>query len=144
MAGYQIISDINDRPCKQLRISSLAVTVGDLLERLTGAVNWTATSATSTSWTRKAIAMENVASGATTVLAIELDGSETVRVPGTSTAVVTDDGDFCAAATVATITNAATNVTTDACVFVQTGIGPGTTDCIGNVLVGNGIDNAYA
>ena len=141
MAGYSIIRDDRDKGAREIRITSLAVTIGDLLERLTGAVNWTATSASSEAHTRKAIAMETVASGATTVLAIELDGSELVRVPGTGTAAVTDDGDQMAASTVAIVANTHTNVSADShVVFVQEGIGPAATDLIGHVLVGNGIN----
>jgi len=140
MAGYSIIRDINDTPAKQIPISSLAVAVGDLLELIAGATAWTANATASDCFNRKAIAMEAVTTSATSVLAIELDGSETVRVDSNATASTDHNGDLMDATDENTVNNDGTTVSDQSCVFMQEGIGPGTKEIIGHVLVGNGVD----
>ena len=140
MAGYSIIRDINDTPAKQIPISTLAVEIGDLLELIAGAVAWTATATSSDYFNRKAIAMEAVESGATSVLAIELDGTETVRVDSNATANTDHNGDIMDATDENTVNNDGSTVTDQSCIFMQEGIGPESKEIVGRVLVGKGVD----
>ena len=140
MAGYSIIRDINDTPAKQIPISTLAVEVGDLLELVAGATTWTATATASNYFTRKAIAMEAAVSGDSSVLAIELDGTETIRAESNATASADHNGDLMDATDENTVNNDGTTVSDQSCLFVQDSIGPGTTEIIGRILVGKGVD----
>lgn len=138
MAGFYIVSDINDSPMRTLPTSSLTAAVGDLIELTAGATTWAKCTSTSDHFTRKAIVMQAVTS-ASTVLAQELKGSEEVVAEANQTAVVTANGDRQTLTDENTVANTGTDVTGQAVSFVQTGI-VGTTKVKGYVLVGSGVD----
>lgn len=140
MAGFKILKDINDSPAKKVAISSITVTIGDLLELVGGATSWTACTATSTFFNRKVIAMENATTAATEVLVQELTGTETVEGDCTNTANTAHNGDLMVLTDKATINNTGTTSTTECAVFIQDGAGSTTTKLVGRILVGNGVN----
>jgi hypothetical protein len=140
MAGFNILSDINDSGAKKVPISSITVTIGDLLELVGGATTWTACTATSAHFNRKAIAMENATTAATEVLVQELTGTETVEVDVTNTAAAADNGDLMVLTDKDTVNNTHTTSTTEYACFIQDKPGKTTTKIIGRVLVGNGVN----
>jgi len=141
MAGFKILKDINDSPAKKLPISSLAVTIGDLLELAVGATTWTAVTASSEYFTRKAIAMETVTSSATEVLCQEVNGTETVEVDCVAgTANADDNGDRMIATDKDSINNTGTDDASENVVFIQDGVGSTTSKIIGRIIVGNGVN----
>lgn len=139
MAGFKVIKDKNDAEFKELPVSSQTLAVGDLIELTAGSTTWAACTATTDFFTRKAIAMEAVTSAATTVLAYELDGKETVSVEANATANTAHNGDRMTLTDKNTVANTGSDVTGQAVSFVQDGI-DGTTSIVGRVLVGNGVD----
>lgn len=141
MAGFNILSDINDSGAKKVPISSITVTIGDLLELVGGATSWTACTATSAHFNRKAIAMENATSAATEVLVQELTGTETVAadcVAGTADAA--DNGDLMVLTDKDSVNNTGTTSTTEYACFIQDKVGENTSKIIGRVIVGNGVN----
>lgn len=139
MAGFSVLKDINDRPLKKVPVSSLTAAIGDLLELTAGSTTWAKVTSSSDHFTPKAILMETLTS-ASQALVFELDGTEEVRVEAANTANAAHNGDRMAATDENTVNNSGTDVTGQAVVFLQTGIGPGSTEIVGRVLVGNGVD----
>ena len=142
MAGYKIIRDDRSKGFTSVPISSLTVSVGDLLERTAGAATWALTTSSSNHFTRKAIAQEPATTAATSVSVIELDGSEEVEVESANNSDAAHNGDRMAATDEDTVNNSGSDVTGQAVVFVQTGVLGATADkrIVGKVLVGSGVD----
>lgn len=141
MAGFNILSDINDSPSKKVTISSITVTIGDLLELVGDSTTWTACTATSAYFNRKAIAMENATTSETEVLVQELTGTETVEADCVATTASTDDnGDLMVLTDKDSVNNTGTTSTTEYAAFIQDTIGETTSKIIGRVLVGNGVN----
>jgi len=139
MAGFNVLRDIDDTGLKTLPVSSMTAAIGDLLELTAGSANWAKVTSTSNFFTRKAIVMETITS-ASSVLCLELDGTETVEVQSAATASTAHNGDRMAATDENTIDNSGTDVTGQAVVFVQEAIGRTSTLIVGRVLVGSGVD----
>lgn len=140
MAGFKVISAMTEGQLNELPISSLALVIGDLIERIASATTWVKTTATTDFFTRKAIVMQTVTTAATVVLAYELDGTETVEAQVTNTAAATHNGDRMTLTDENTVNNTGTDVTGQATSFIQDRPGSTTTSIIGRVLVGNGVD----
>lgn len=147
MAGFKIVRDDRNKGATPLPISSIAVTVGDLLELIHGATTWTLCTTSSAATSRKAIAIQTVTTAATEVAAIILDGLELVEATSDNAADATHNGDGMILGTATTgamtISNTGTTVASSETeqVFVQSGINStvSTTQILGYVLVGNGI-----
>lgn len=147
-AGFKIVRDDRNKGAQALQAVSIVVTVGDLLESILGSVGWSLVTTSSTAWTRKAIAMETIASSATGVVnAIILDGTELVEVGLTNNGASADDGDGMIIGTATTgamvINNTGTTVanTTAAQIFQQKEIVGAAADkrAVGFVQCGNSI-----
>lgn len=139
MAGFRIIGNIVEAEGQDLPVSSQTLAVGDLIERTAGSANWAATTSSTNFFTEKAIVDQAVTSSATTVHAVRLNGFEKVAVEGANTSAVADNGDRMALTDKNTVNNSGTDVTGQAVAFIQDGI-VGTTEIVGRVLVGNGVD----
>lgn len=142
MAGFEVISDLNDAQFQKVDVSSLTTTIGELLERTAGSTTWAACSATTDFFTPKAIAMEAVTS-ASSVLVYRLTGLETVKAVANNSSSTTHNGDRMTLITNAyTVSNTGSDVTGQAVCFVQEGVIGVTGDkrIVGRVLVGNGVD----
>jgi hypothetical protein len=147
MAGFIIRNDDRNKGAIQLPTSSIAVTVGDLLELVHGATTWTLCTTSSNAATRKAIATETITTSGTSVNGIILDGSELVEATVDNAASTNHNGDGMILGTATTgamtINNTGTTVagTTMAQVFAQ--YAPvstvSTTQVLGWILVGNGV-----
>lgn len=143
MAGFRVIKDLNDARLEKLPVSSQTLSVGDLIELTAGSANWAATTSSTNHFTPKAIAMEAVTSSATQVLAYLLDGDEFVAVESANTANTSHNGDRMALTDKNTVNNSGSDATGQAVAFVQTGTSGAagsTTEIVGHVLVGNGVD----
>jgi len=140
MVGFKVLSSMRDSSFGKLPITTLALAIGDLIEQEAGIATWTKGDATSNHWTRKAIVLEAVASGATSVLAYELDGFEKVEAQCANTAAAADIGDRMILTDENTVNNSHTDVTGGYPAFIMDKIGSTTTSIIGRVLVGNGVD----
>ena len=144
MAGFRVHKSIVDLPCEKVTISSLAVTIGDLLELIPGeASTWTATTANSLNYSRKAIAMETVANTATSVLVQPLSGFELVAAESANDSAVADNGNLMVLSDVNTVNNSHTTSASEKACFLQTGTLGATTDkvILGHVMVGNSVDS---
>ena len=142
MAGFKLLRDDNDKGAKSLPVVSIAVAVGDLLELLVGAVSWTAVTASSNFFSRKAVALAACTSSATEVLCFECDGTETFEVESANNSDVLHNGDRMIATDVNTVNNTGTDNTSQNAVFIQDGVIGAAADkrITGRVLVGNGVD----
>lgn len=136
--GFNVIKDIRDNPLRTLPLTSATYAIGDLVELTAGSTTWAKVTSSSDFFTRKAIVME--AGTLTSGLAMELTGNELVRVESANTANAAHNGDRMAFTDANTVNNSGSDVVLQAVGFVQTGIGPGTTEIVGYVLVGNGVD----
>lgn len=142
MAGFEIIKDISDKGTKLLPIASQAYVVNDLLTLAVGSTTWTPAASTTGYFLRKAIAMETVASTATSILAVELDGTETVRAESANNGNTSHNGDRMVLTDANTVNNTGTDDTGENVAFIQEGIAGATTDkrLIGRVVVGPGVN----
>jgi len=142
MQGFAIIKDDRDKGFSNLPISSLALSIGDLIEVTAGSTAWAKTTSSTNFFTRKAIVMETTTTDDSDVLAIELDGSEIVKAESGSNSSTDDNGDRMALTDENTVNNSGTDDSGQAVAFVQYGtIGAASDKVIyGKVLVGSGVD----
>jgi hypothetical protein len=140
MAGFRVVKSVEEAQLKKLTITSLTLAVGELIEQVAGATTWTACTSSSTHYTRKAICMEATTSGSS-VLAYILTGHEEV-IATVGTASAADNGDAMVLTNSTTVNNTGTNSTAKEACFLQTGIGAITTEIVGRVLVGDGLNSA--
>lgn len=140
MVGFKILSTPSETALKKFPISSQTVLVGDLFERVAGATTWTACTATSNHFTRKAIALEAASTSATEFLGYEVTGDEEVEVQVTNTASASHNGDLMVLTDKNTVNNTGTTATTEYVCFIQDRPGSTTTSVIGHICVGNGVD----
>jgi hypothetical protein len=144
MAGFIIRRDDRNKGAISVPVSSIVVTVGDLLELVDGAANWTLCTTASTCSTRKAIAIQTVANTASEVAAIILDGNELVEATTDNTASANHNGDSMILGTATTgamtINNTGTTVgsTETEQQFVQFKV-KGDNSVLGFIQVGNGV-----
>ena len=143
--SFKVLKDINDSPCKRVTISSITVTIGDLLQLPIGGVAWTLVTSASLHQARKAIAMESATTAATTLLVQELNGTETVEANCVAgTASLTHNGDRMVATDCTSIYNSGTDSTAKEAIFIQSGIGSTTSKIVGRVVVGSGVNPGAA
>jgi hypothetical protein len=138
MAGFKVVGDIDDKGLKKRPVSSLTAAVGDLIELTAGSTTWAACTSSSNYFTRKAIVMEPV-TAASQVLSFELDGTESVVADLTNAANAAHNGDRMVLTDENAVNNTGSDATGQTAVFVQDGI-VGTTQAIGRVIVGPGVD----
>lgn len=138
--AFRVLTDSDDRNIQKLPISSLTITLGELIELVSGATTWTECTSTSNHFTRKAIALEAATTSDTTVLAYELTGNERVEATVTNTASASHNGDSMVLTNSNTVNNTGTNATTEYICFIQEKVGKDTSTIVGRVVVGNGVD----
>ena len=142
MVGFKVLSAMKDAAFEEKPISTLALAVGDLIERDADDTTWVKTDSSSECFTRKAIVFEATTASDTKVLSYELDGTEVVEAQCTNTADASDNGDRMTLTDENTVNNSGSDVSTSVVSFIQDRLGSTTTSIIGRVLVGNGIDLA--
>lgn len=151
MAGFKIVRDDRNKGATKLTATSIVVTSGDLLELVHGETSWALATGSSVASTRKAIAIETIASSATGVVsAIILDGTELVSATTDHTTSANHNGDGMIIGTgttgAQTIDNTGTTVasSTSAQQFVQykPDNTKDTTTVLGYILVGDGVLHA--
>lgn len=140
--AFELIGDYTDKGTFLAPISSQTLAVGDLIERTAGATTWAATTSSSDFFTRKAICLEAATSSDTEVLAVELDGTESVKVESANNSNTAHNGDRMALTDANTVNNSGSDVTGQAVGFIQDGVSGSAAEkrIIGKVLVGNGVD----
>ena len=143
MAGFEVIGDIKDGSLRKLPVSTYTGAIGDLIELAIGSTTWSACTAASQGWSRKAIVMET-ATAASSVLAYELNGSETVKAESNASGAAAANGDRMILTDTNTVNNTGTDNTSEEACFIQDGYAGAATDkrIVGRVIVGNGVDPA--
>ena len=142
MAGFRVYKSIVDLPCEKLPSTTLTASKGDLLELVPGEASvWTACTAASYPWSKKAIVMEDVVS-VSSVLATVLTGDELVAAESAGPSAVADNGNLMLLTDTNTVNNTGTTTSAEEACFLQTGTLGATTDkvILGYVLVGNSVD----
>lgn len=141
-SGFKVVGDHDDKGFISVDISSITVTVDDLLELIAGATVWTAVTSSSNYFTRKGIAQESVTTSATEIKIYEVDGTERVEAEAVASSDSADNGDRMAATDSNTVNNSGTDVSGQAVVFVQDRAVGASSDnrILGRILVGNGVD----
>ena len=136
--AFKVNKDINDSPLKVLTMTSATYAVGDLVELVNGTTSWAKCTSSSNHFTRKAITM---ASGTTvtSLLCMELNGTEEVQAESTNTANTAHNGDYMVLSDENTVNNTGTTSSAQTACFVQDGVA-GTTQIVGRVIVGGGVD----
>ena len=116
--------------------------MNDLLEVAVGATTWTAVTASSNYFSRKAIALEAATTASTEVLCFELDGNEDVEAESANNSNADHNGDRMLATDTNTVNNTGTDNTSQNVVFIQDKVVGAAADkrIVGRVLVGNGVD----
>ena len=139
---FEITNDNVDKGAKLIPISSITVVKGDLLELLVGATSWTLTTSASEHWTRKAIAQAAATTADSEVLAIQLDGNETVKVESANNSNTSHNGDRMLLTDANTANNTGTDNTSEEACFIQDGAVGAAADkrITGRVMVGKGMN----
>lgn len=145
-AGFFLRRSVGTEQALPHPISSLAVSIGDMLDLDVGAVAWTAADANSLHWTKKAVAVEAVANTATSVLAIDVLPGQLWEAEGVNSAAAADNNDRMVLTDKNTVNNTGTDSAAKEAVFIQTGYAGATTDkrLLGEIVYGNGINPAAA
>ncbi len=120
--------DAADTEMIELELSSVATTVGCLLELVDGASTWTLATSSSNARTLKAVAQEVVASGAAAVKAILVNPTQLWVAATTNNAATADTGDRMVLTDNLTVNNTGTDSTGAAAVFQQIKVVGATTE----------------
>ncbi len=141
MVGFNVRKDISDRPSRVLPCASATYVAGDLIELVAGATTWAKVTSSSNYFTRKAICMDN-GTTVSSILAMELAGTELIQVESANNSNVTHNGDRMVFTDENTVNNTGADSTSQTAGFVQTGtVGAvGDQQILGFVLVGSGVD----
>jgi hypothetical protein len=125
-----------------LPISSITVSVGDMLVLAIGATTWTLATSTSTHFLKKAVAIEAATTAATEVNAILVSSDQEWEATGNTTSAAADNGDRMVLTNTSTVNNTGTDSVTEYVCFLQKGYAGATTDnkLVGWILTGNGVD----
>lgn len=125
MTGFQLVtSPYKSEEATTVTISSLAVTAGDLLELDVGATAWTAADANTEHWQKKAVAVQTVASTATTVRVIPVLPGQTWLAETANNSAAADNGDRMLLTDANTVNNTGTdNTSEEACVIQVAPVG---------------------
>lgn len=139
MSGFELKQDPMETQFIECPTSSLAVTMGDLLERAVGATTWSATTATSGHFTQKAVAIETIAATASVVKCILVHPWQSWAAEVTNTVAAADNGDSMVLTDVNTVNNTHTNATSEYINFIQDGI-LADGRALGRIPAGNGVN----
>lgn len=132
-----------DTQAELLPVSSLTVTVGEVLELDAGAANWTAGDASTQHWQKKAVAMESVTSSATAVKVILVNDYQIWEADAENAGAAADNGDrMILGAAGLTVNNTGTDSAAQVACFVQLRPTGATADktVIGFLIAGSGVD----
>ena len=140
--AFRLVKDPTDTQAELLALSSVATVSGSLLERTAGATTWVLCTATSDHFTRKAVAIELVASGTAEVKAILVNDLQLWEADATNSSDAADDGDRMILTDSVTVNNTGTDVSGQKPAFVQDGFSGLAADntIIGRIITGTGID----
>lgn len=127
-AFFTLVGDRAEHAMIEVPISSITVTVGELLELVDGAATWTAATATSNARTLKGVAQE-AASSAATVVKVLLCGTSQLWVAATTNnADSAHVGDRMVLTDANTVNNTGSDNTGAAAVFQMLAVSGATTD----------------
>lgn len=130
--GFKLIADPNNTEFRVFTISSQAFTIGDLVDMSRTAGTVTPATASSTTVSIRAVAMETVTSAATSMLTALVQPWQRWSADTTNTPVSTDNGQRMILTDKATVNNTHTDSTTSSGVFEQLGV----VDATGKRIVG--------
>jgi ABC-type anion transport system duplicated permease subunit len=125
-----------------LPISSITVSIGDMLYLGIGATTWSLGTSATTHFAKKAVAIEAATTAATEVNAILVSADQVWEATSNADAAAADNGDRMVLTDTATVNNTHTDATTEYVCFLQKGYAGATTDkkLVGWILTGNGVD----
>lgn len=140
--GFTLQTDRGVEDGIPLPISSIAVTVGDMLMLTVGATTWVAGTSSTTHWERKAVAMETVTSAATEVKCQEIFPGQMWIVELANNSDAAHNGDRMVLTDTNTVNNTGTDSAAKEAVFIQySPLGTNTDKrAIGRFVAGNGVN----
>ena len=116
----RLVKDPQNTEIIEVTISSLALTVGDIVELEIGATAWTIANNTTEHWFKKAVAAETVTSSATVVKVIPIYAEQTWEVDGDSNSSSSHDGDrMILSVTAGQVQNTGSDDTSEEACFIQ-------------------------
>lgn len=106
--AFELVSDPMEPQVEYLPISSVTLSVGELMELDAGSTTWTIGDASTINWQRKAVAIEAATTSATEVKAMLVHPFQLWKVGTTANSADSGDGDnFIVASGGLTVTNTA-------------------------------------
>jgi len=141
--AFRLAKDPTDSHADYLPLSSLAVTVGTMIELDLGAATWTLANASTQFWQRKAVAIETVTTSATEVKAIIVNELQEWDVDLDNNSNSAHNGDrMLLSATAGQVNNTGTDdATEDACFVQRVEVGAvGDQRCLGHFVGGSGVN----
>ena len=141
--AFRLVKDPTNSEAVYVPLSSLAVTVGTMLELDIGATAWTLANASTEHWQRKVVAIETVTTSASEVKAIIVNDLQTWDVDLDNNGAAAHDGDrMLLSATAGQVNNTGTDNTSEEACFVQHAFVGAASDarCIGKFVGGSGVN----
>ena len=135
-SGFSLIRDPNPTEFRTFTISSQAFTIGDLVDVSRTAGTVTPSTSSSTTYTIRAVAMQTVASTATTLLVCLVTPAQEWTAAMTNATNATHNGQRMVLTDKATVNNTGTDSTSTAAVFEQYAVVTGTR-AAGRLLAGS-------
>lgn len=124
MAGFSLVSNLNEVEYRRVRVASQAYTIGDAVMKDTAvdAVDVVPATSSTTHENIVGVAMETVTSGATDLLIAIVEGSQKWTCPVTNTVAVNDNYQNMVLTDKATVNNTHTDSVADQAIIEQVGV----------------------
>lgn len=139
MPAFEIIADGGDTAnVKEVTVSSITASEGDLLELEVGSTAWTVGAATTENWQKLGILMGALTTADTTAEIKEVTANMTIRATSTNDSDATDNGDRMVLSSNSAVNNTGTDDTSEEAVFIQENVSGVTGDkkIIGHFILG--------
>lgn len=117
--GFTLQTDRGVEDGIPVPISSIAVTIGDMLMLTVGATTWVAATSSTTHWERKAVAMETVTSSATEIKVQEVFPGQMWIAETVNNSAAADNGDRMVLTDTNTVNNSGTDSAAKEAVAIQ-------------------------
>jgi len=140
--SFGIVKDPGETEVKEVTISSLTLSPGDMLELNAGATAWTVADASTQHWQKKVVCIEPATSSDTKVKAIVVTDHQSWAVESANNSASADNGDRMILTDKNTVNNTGTDNASQNAIFIQENPVGDATDkkIIGTFKGGAGID----
>ena len=124
MAGFKLVKDANDTVYETVRVASQAYTIGDalMLDRTSDSTDAVPATSSTTTTNLYGVAMETVASTATTLLVAVITPNQVWEIQSANNTNANHNYQRMLLTDANTVNNTGTDNTTDEAVFMQTGL----------------------